>query len=191
MEEKTNKSTKPIEVDIEVINNSDIENKKKKLKEIKKSNACKEYKILTTLTKPSHFNTGIIFRNKETSEIIGFTLFTYGRHKDIGYIQGNLRCSSVKGVGRIIQEMMEEFAKVNEIQFIRIEAIDDLEKYYKEKFGYISLDFDPRGLYKIIDDTFDPELIKTVVELENTKGGARRKTRSLKKKLRFKTRKNK
>ncbi len=139
--------------------------KDKQLKRIKQD--CKTGKfgefIQLLILKKIDFNNGLIFEDKKTSKLLGFTLFKYGIADDIHYLDGKIRASAQKGVGRLIQKYMELFAHQHKCKFIRIEPIDELIEYYK-KFGYICLDFDPGSMFKIIDESFNILLIKNTID---------------------------
>lgn len=136
---------------------------------------------------------GFLYKIDKTQELIGFAIFFVNKIKEnekitlkgktytggTYYVEGLQRCSGLKGIGRAIQSDIEDFAKQNNIPFIKIQSttLDQGEQYYKKQFHYVKENKNSNSnsvkLYKVVE-------------------GGRRKTRNIsRKKLLKKTRKSK
>ena len=136
---------------------------------------------------------GFLYKIDKTKELVGFALFFVneipkgksitlkGKEYPEGttFIEGLQRCSKIKGIGRAIQSNIEDFAKQNNIQIIKIQSITQKQgkEYYKEKFEYVKSNCNKSelscNLYKVVE-------------------GGRRKRRTVRrKKVSKKTRKSK
>lgn len=137
---------------------------------------------------------GYLYKIDKTQELIGFALFFVNKiqkGKNITlkgkkypegtpYIEGLQRCSKIKGIGRAIQSDIEDFAKQNQIPFIKIHSLTQKQgkNYYQAKFQYVKENTNTNPLsaflYKVVE------------------GGRRNKTRNVLRKLqKKKTRKSK
>ena len=128
-------------------------------------------------------NFGFVYKNKDNNQIMGFSAFEIRKHNsnnknnknknlnvDYGIliINGILRCSNTKGIGRVIQSDQEDFAKENNIQVIKIYPADkELKNNYYIPIHKFQKEDNEGFLYKKI-----------------SKGGNKRKTRKQKNKLR-------
>jgi hypothetical protein len=97
---------------------------------------------------------GFLYKIHPTNELVGFALFFVneiekgksvtikGKTYEEGtiFVHGLQRCSKIRGIGRAIQNDIEDFAKHNNIPFIKIQSVTEQQRnsYYKAKFGYVN-----------------------------------------------------
>jgi hypothetical protein len=151
---------------------------------LKQKHICGDLEDFLEENEDLYFQQGFLYRKAADNKVIAFVLFNseilgegIGDYdKDTRILGGVLRCSGQKGLGRIIQSDMEDYAKFHKYQYIRIDVGggQDLKKYYMEKLKYEKLDKGSSYFFK---------------EINLSKGG-RRKTRK-NKKAKKQTRKHK
>lgn len=164
-----------------------ITSQKKKgqfLEILKQKHICGDLEDFLEENEDLYFENGFLYKKVDDNTVIGFVLFnSESLGEDIGdydedtrILGGVLRCSGQKGIGRIIQSDMEDFAKFHKYPFIRIEVGggQDLFDYYIKKLKYKKLEKGSSYLFK---------------EINVSKGGKRKTRKS--KKVKKQTRKGK
>ncbi len=152
----------------------------------KQKHICKELDFI--LDDKPYFEQGFLYKKASDKSVIGFALFNVGEiddpseynneniEDDAMVVNGVLRCSGQKGIGKIIQSDLEDYAKFHRHPYIRINVASPKLYEYYYKLGYENM------------EGYSDKVFKKV-NLSAKKGG-RRKTRKSKKVKRH-TRKHK
>jgi hypothetical protein len=161
--------------------------KKDQYSEIKKQkHICKGLKFM--LDDDLYFEQGFIYRKAADNTVIAFVLFNVGEIEDTNdynnedideetmVLNGVLLCSGQKGIGKIIQSDLEDYAKFHKHPYIRIDVASPKLYEYYYKLGYEKI------------EGYSDKVLKKV-NLSAKKGGKRKTRKS--KKVKNQTRKHK